>query len=30
MGLIWRGLLVLLLAVPAHAQEKFITVSSTT
>ena len=30
MGLIWRSLLVLLLALPAHAQEKFITVSSTT
>jgi tungstate transport system substrate-binding protein len=30
MGLIFRLLLVLLFAVPAHAQEKFITVSSTT
>jgi tungstate transport system substrate-binding protein len=30
MGLIWRILLVLLLALPAHAQQKFITVSSTT
>src|SRR5262245_10586117 len=30
MGLIWRMLLVLLLALPAHAQEKFITVASTT
>ena len=30
MGLIWRVAIVLLLAVPAHAQQKFITVASTT
>ncbi len=30
MGLIWRFLLLLLLSAPVHAQEKFITVSSTT
>lgn len=30
MGLIWRGVAALLLALPVHAQDRFITVSSTT
>ena len=30
MGLIWKGLLALVLVFPAHAQERFITVASTT